>query len=138
MPKVGEDMKIAVFSCSLNANSRSKAAAKAASQALEKHGANSVTFVDLAEHPMPLCDGGPSYGNDNVQALQSISQEVDGILLATPVYNYTVNSAAKTLVEHVGRAWTNKTVGLNFGRVEFNLDFYIFSNREKCPPHFFN
>ena len=38
-------------------------------------------------------------------------KKADAILLAVPIYNYDVNSAAKNLVEMTGDAWNEKVVG---------------------------
>lgn len=38
-------------------------------------------------------------------------REANGILLATPIYNYDASAAAKNLIELTGKAWENKVVG---------------------------
>ena len=40
-----------------------------------------------------------------------IRAPIDGIVVATPIYNYDASAAAKNLVELTGRAWQNKVVG---------------------------
>lgn len=97
-------MKITLFSCSKNPKSKSRILAKAI---LDQLGP-SATLVDLADYDLPLCDGGASYGHPSVVKLNAISENSDAIILLTPIYNYTINSTAKSLIEHVGRKWTNK------------------------------
>ena len=46
-----------------------------------------------------------------MQALAAHSGAAQGVIIATPVYNYDANAAAKNLVELTGRAWTGKVVG---------------------------
>ena len=85
--------------------------ARACFERLE-HLREQVTLFDLAESPLPMCDGATAYGDSNVQRLSGLLAEADAILLASPVYNYDVNSAAKNAVELTGRAWTGKVVGM--------------------------
>lgn len=102
---------ILVISSSLHPDSRSRIMARACADRLQALG-ESVTLFDLAETPLPLCDGATAYGDSNVQQLSGLISEADAILLASPVYNYDVNSAAKNAVELTGRAWTGKVVGM--------------------------
>ena len=102
---------ILVFSCSLNAESRSAALARAAAERFTELG-ESVEFVDLREHPLPFCDGVTAYGDPNARRLGALAADADAIVVAAPVYNYGVSAAAKNLVELTGRSWTGKTIGL--------------------------
>ncbi len=102
---------ILVISSSLHPDSRSRILARACVDRLSSLGESSQLF-DLAISPLPLCDGATAYGDPNVQALAKLIEQADAILLASPVYNYDVNSAAKNAVELTGRAWTGKVVGL--------------------------
>lgn len=102
---------ILVISSSLHPDSRSRIMARACFERLQ-HLEENVTLFDLAESPLPMCDGATAYGDSNVQRLSGLLSEADAILLASPVYNYDVNSAAKNAVELTGRAWTGKVVGM--------------------------
>lgn len=68
-------------------------------------------LLDLRDHPLPLCDGGPAYADPEVGQVSEAIAAADLLLVALPIYNYGVNAAAKNLVELTGRAWTGKTVG---------------------------
>ncbi len=68
-------------------------------------------LLDLAQTELPFCDGGASYGHENVQPVRERIIAASGILLATPVYNYDANAAAKNLLELTGQAWNGKVVG---------------------------
>ena len=98
-----------VISTSLNPRSRSKLLAKAAYETLAA--AQATNWIDLQEHPLPLCDGGSAYGNEHVIELTARIKQAKCILVATPVYNFDVNAALKNLIELTGDAWTEKTVG---------------------------
>ena len=103
-------MSIIIFSCSLNPNSKSRTLASTIQTQLKGYG-EKTTLIDLADVELPLCDGGRSYEHPNVAAITRHVESAKGIVFACPIYNYDVNSAAKTLIEHVGRAMTEKVVG---------------------------
>lgn len=103
-------MAYLVISTSLNPNSRSRVLARHA-QANLKHAGVEVDYIDLAELPLPVCDANLCYGDPNVQAVGDQVKEADGILLATPIYNYSCSSSAKNLIELTGSNWTHKVVG---------------------------
>lgn len=104
-------MRYLVISCSLNEMSRSRRLALLAREDLAAAG-ETVDWLDLAEHPLPLCDGGAAYGDPRVAPVAAKVKAADGILLAGPVYNYNYNAAAKNLVELTGSdCWAGKVVG---------------------------
>jgi len=103
-------MSFLVISCSLNPQSRSRVLARAALARLEAAGAD-ADFVDLQEHPLPLCDGSSAYSDPLVSELTRKIADAEGVIIATPVYNFDVNAAAKNLVELTGNAWREKVVG---------------------------
>lgn len=103
-------MKYLIIACSLNPDSKSRILAQAALKFLESKNAE-VELIDLAELNLPLCDGGAVYGDPVVQKLVGKVEAADGILIATPIYNYTVNAAVKNMIELTGRAWTEKVAG---------------------------
>jgi len=43
--------------------------------------------------------------------LTDLVASASGIILATPIYNFDVNAAAKNMIELTGSAWTEKLVG---------------------------
>ena len=99
-----------VISSSLNPKSRSRLLALIAFNELKNMGV-SVEWLDLADYPIPLCDGYEAYNNSNVKELRDKIQNAKGVLFAVPIYNYDVNAAAKNLIELTGDAWSNKIVG---------------------------
>jgi len=104
-------MRYLVVSCSLSSKSRSRKMALLAKEDLESAG-ESVDWLDLVEHDLPLCDGGPAYGHPAVAPVADKIRGADGILLAGPIYNYDFNAAAKNMVEMTGaQCWSGKVVG---------------------------
>ena len=102
-------MSVLILSCSLNPASNSRLLAKAAAEACEKEGIPAI-FADLRDYPLPLCDGAGAYGDPNVSRLGGLIKKARGIILATPIYNYDANAAAKNAIELTGRAWEDKVV----------------------------
>ena len=101
--------KIVIIESSLNKRSKSERLAKEAYAHLNKE---ETTLISLGEYNLPLCDGGSVYADPNVQKLTQELESAKGVLIATPIYNYTINSALKTAIECTGKkGWENKTVG---------------------------
>jgi NAD(P)H-dependent FMN reductase len=101
---------VLVISSSLRTESNSRALAREAQRVLEQDG-HAVEFLDLREHPLPLCDGGPSYGHPSVAHIGGLLEKASAVVVATPVYNYDANAAVKNLIELTGSGWEDKAVG---------------------------
>jgi NAD(P)H-dependent FMN reductase len=101
---------ILIVSSSLRPDSNSRVLAAEAQRVLEQDG-HAVTLLDLRDHPLPLCDAGPSYGHPSVARIEGLLEEASAVLIATPIYNYDANAAVKNLIELTGNAWTDKAVG---------------------------
>ena len=99
-----------ILSTSLSSKSRSRILAREAAGVLEAAGHAPEVF-DLRKTELPLCDGEAAYGHANVAPLAKAVEAADGVLVATPVYNYDVNAALKTAIELTGKAWTGQAVG---------------------------
>lgn len=102
-------MNYLVISSSLSPKSKSRVMAQATAESLRADHAN-VEFLDLADLDIPFCDAAACYAAPDVVAVTAKIQAADGIVLATPIYNYTLGSSAKNLIELTGRAWTEKVV----------------------------
>ena len=100
-----------VLSASLHPTSRSRILARECKQRLETLGRQTVLF-DLAEHPLPLCDGAAAYGDPKVAELGQHLEDAEAVFVASPVYNFDVNAALKNAVELTGKKWTGKVVAM--------------------------
>ena len=67
-------------------------------------------WLDISELDLPLCDADVCYNHPAAQKMSHAIESADGIMLATPVYNYDVSAAAKNMVELTGSAWEDKIV----------------------------
>jgi NAD(P)H-dependent FMN reductase len=99
-----------VISTSGNPDSNSRRMARLAFQRLEKAKVE-CAWLDISELDLPLCDADACYTQPGSRKVSKAIKAADGILLATPVYNYDVAATAKNLVELTGSAWENKVVG---------------------------
>src|SRR5205814_6015951 len=102
--------KYLVVSTSGNPDSNSRRMGRIAFAHLEKTKVQSA-WLDISELGLPLCDADKCYTQPASQKLSKAVESADGILIATPVYNYDVAAAAKNFVELTGSAWEDKVVG---------------------------
>jgi FMN reductase len=58
-----------------------------------------------------MCDADVCYNHPAAKNITAAIERADGIMVATPVYNYDVSAAAKNMVELTGSAWEDKVVG---------------------------
>lgn len=103
-------MSIIIINTTLNAHSKSNCLAQTLHTMIQDEGYRSE-YIVLANHPIPVCDGGPSFSDANVTLLKEKIERANGIILASQIYNYDFTSEAKSLIEHTGSAWKDKPVG---------------------------
>lgn len=102
--------KYLVISTSGNPDSNSRRMGRLAFAHLEKAEVD-CAWLDISELGLPLCDADTCYTQPSAVELSKAIEAADGILIATPVYNYDVSAAAKNMVELTGSAWEDKIVG---------------------------
>ena len=102
--------KYLVVSTSGNPDSNSRRMGRLAFASLQKAKAD-CQWLDISELGLPLCDADTCYAQPAAQKLNKAIETADGILIATPVYNYDVAAAAKNMVELTGSSWEDKVVG---------------------------
>ena len=68
-------------------------------------------WIDLRDLDLPLCDADVCYGSPGATKLNAAIKAADGILVASPVYNYDMSAAAKNMIELTGSSWEDKIVG---------------------------
>jgi FMN reductase len=102
--------KYLVISTSGNPDSNSRRMGRIAFRRLEQAKVD-CAWLDISELDLPLCDADACYAQPSARQVSKAIKAADGILLATPVYNYDVAAAAKNLVELTGSGWEEKVVG---------------------------
>jgi NAD(P)H-dependent FMN reductase len=110
-------LTLPVFSCSLDPGSRSRLLAQKTADQLTNLGHDAL-LVDLAAAGLPTFDNKSVFESPAFAHLHETIRASDGIVLAVPIYNWSVGSAAKNLVEATGAtgedgresAWFDKVV----------------------------
>ncbi len=97
--------KILAFAGSLRKDSYNKLMVKAALAGAKAAGAE-VTFIDLADYPLPFMDedlekreGLPA----NARKLKELFKSHQGLLIATPEYNKSIPAVLKNVIDWVSR-----------------------------------
>ena len=72
---------------------------------------DNIEFFDLQDNPLPMCDGDKCYDLPEVLEFREKVKNADGIIMATPVYNFNVSSGAKNIVELGGSMLYDKIFG---------------------------
>ena len=77
-------MAYLVISTSLNADSKSRVMAREAQKQLSNQDVE-AEWLDLAEIPLPMCDGGDAYSDANVVDVGTRIEAAEAIIFATPI-----------------------------------------------------
>ena len=72
---------------------------------------DNVEFFDLQDSPLPMCDGDKCYDLPEVLEFREKIKNAEGIIIATPIYNFNVSSGTKNVVELGGRMLYDKIFG---------------------------
>jgi len=99
-----------IIACSKREQSNSGLLAEAAQRAVKSLG-HEVELIHLKEYPLPFCDGESAYSDPNVAILAEKIVQAEGVLLACPIYNYSINAMLKNMIELTGQNWQEKVVG---------------------------
>ena len=110
-------MKFAVISGSLDANSRSRRLAELAGGIIAGAG-HEVDAIDLRAVQLPPFDNDRAFDHPGSAKLHAAIAGSDGIVLASPIYNWGLSGALKNLIEITGStsdrgrrgAWFDKIV----------------------------
>lgn len=97
--------KILAFAGSLREHSFSKRVVKVAKKGAENAGAE-VTYIDLRDFPMPLYDADDHEKNGFCEAaleFQTLLNDHDGFLIASPEYNGSLSGALKNAIDWASR-----------------------------------
>ena len=79
-------------------------------EALQRKAAD-CQWLDIHKLDLPLCDADKCYSHPEAGNVRRAIEGADGILIASPVYNYDMSAAAKNMIELTGSAWEDKIVG---------------------------
>lgn len=102
--------RILAFAGSLRRDSWNKKLARVAADAARAAGGE-VTFLDLADLPLPLYDGDHEDARglpENARRLKTLMKEHQGLLIASPEYNSSISGALKNAIDWASRAEKNE------------------------------
>lgn len=102
-------MKYLIVSCSLGEKSHSRVMAQHFVKKFEDKNME-CDLLDLRDLNLPLCDGNKAYEHEDTLLIRQKVEAADGVVFASPVYNYDMNSAAKNFIELTGKVFNNKVV----------------------------
>lgn len=103
-------MKVLIVSTALRPGSKTSLLARTLADDFRAISAE-ADLLDLAETPLPQCDGASCYADPAVKAATDRVHAAQAVVLCSPVYNYQLNSAAKNFVELTNEGWENHVVG---------------------------
>ena len=69
------------------------------------------SLLTLGDYDLPICEGRTFFSDPKVESLTELIQPAKGVLIATPIYNYSINSLLKNVIECTGSAWKEMVVG---------------------------
>jgi len=101
MAKEPPSLHVGVIATSLGSDSRSQELAAEAMRRLKVRSI-SGTLIDLRQHALPLAGSDESWGNPSVAKVRELVAATTHLIFAVPIYNFDVNSAAKTFIELMG------------------------------------
>lgn len=102
-------MKTTLIATSLNPGSKSQQLALNFKEILKSKNVDCEHF-DLRKHPLPFAGPYEAWEDKNAEVLKVAIEASSHIIFAVPIYCYDVNAAAKTVIELLGRSFTNKIV----------------------------
>jgi len=101
-------VKLIAFAGSSRRASLNKQLVKIAASGAEGAGSE-VTYIDLADYPMPLYDGDLEADGgypENALKLKALFREADGFLIASPEYNSGYSALLKNTIDWISRPAT--------------------------------
>lgn len=110
-------LSILIISCSLDPQSKSRQlAVEGARRAADRDAV--VELIDLRQVQLPAFDNAQAHDHASVTVLKQAILRADAVIIASPVYNWSLGSATKNMVEATGAtgddgrqaAWFDKFV----------------------------
>ena len=101
-------MRIVCISSSLSPHSKSERLGRLCIERLQKGGVD-ASFVSLKEKRLPSFDEATIYETDAYRELYDITAQADGLIFASPVYNWAICAELKRYVECVGSTPPDKS-----------------------------
>ena len=94
-------MKFTILSCSLRQDNRSRLLGQRVDALLRDYGHES-RIIDAREYPLQPFDDLNVYRDENFELLYDAIKSANGVFIAAPVYNWSLGSVAKNIIESTG------------------------------------
>jgi len=103
--------RVIIIATSLNSESKSQMLARKFETYLKRKEI-SVELFDLREMDIPFSGTAEGWNSPpDAEVMQKSVEAASHIVFAVPIYCYDVNSAAKNVIELIGRSFTKKVIG---------------------------
>jgi len=109
-------MKFAIVSGSLDADSKSRRLAELTREIVAGAG-HDTDFIDLRAADLPPFDNARAFDHPSYAQLHARLAASDGIFLASPVYNWGLSAAVKSLIELTGSTVESDRRGAWFDKI---------------------
>ena len=100
---------VTLIATSLNPDSKSQVLANLFADHLDSQSISNE-LLDLRELPLPFAGSNEGWENANATKLGAAVEAASHIVIATPIYCYDANAAAKNVIELIGRKFSGKVV----------------------------
>lgn len=94
-------LKFTILSCSLREDNRSQLLGQRVDALLRDYGHES-RIIDAREYPLRPFDDLKVYEDENFELLYDAIKNANGVFIAAPVYNWSLGSVAKNIIEATG------------------------------------
>lgn len=102
--------RVTIIATSLSEDSKSQVLARNFEELLNKDGVECERF-DLREMDLPFAGPAKSWESVDAKKLADSVGKSSHVVFAVPIYCYDVNSAAKNVIELIGRSFSKKVIG---------------------------
>lgn len=100
---------VTIIATSLNPHSKSQILARQMEAHLVSDGFQAELF-DLRDLDIGMAGPKENWGNQDIARIAESVKQASHVVFAVPIYCYDVNSAAKNIIELMGRSFTNKVI----------------------------
>jgi NAD(P)H-dependent FMN reductase len=109
-------LKITILSCSLDPQSRSYLLARETERLLQLRG-HDPHLIDLRSISLPNFDNADCYSHPAYLQIHDAIRNADGVVLSVPIYNWSIGSSAKKLIELTGATGDGERTAAWFDQV---------------------
>ncbi len=110
------DLRFSILSCSLDPDSRSRDLARLAHTSIQSLGHESQ-LLDMRDYPIMPFDNDRVFSDPNFEPVYRAVCDADGVLIAAPIYNWSLGGQTKNVIESTGSTGENGRKSAWFDKV---------------------